>query len=451
MTARKKILWSALALVLLAGVAAFIHLRPESVDTRYTGAYALPDDSFVFIAPNGGTQLRFRTLSGQSGALWPAGSHRFTGGRGWAEREPVANSMQFEMDANDRPVALSWTQSDSSMIRAPRVSLPEQIATFESGNIKLRAKLVLPEDSSVHPAVVLVHGSEKWSAVDGYFEPYLYAARGFAALVFDKRGTGGSEGEYTQNFRVLAGDVLAAVKWLRDQPGIDPDRIHLAGFSQGGWIAPLAAARDGNIRSVLVGFGPVVSVFDEDRWGYVNALRQRGFDEAAIASADRVNAVISDIVDRHQDRWDELARMLEESRGQAWFDAVKGSDSMLGHVAGMKAPTWVMRAYADWQLRPRDGKPYIDRLYDPVPVLAALKSPSFWIFAGQDASMPTDWTIEALNKLQKRGKPVDYMVYPDADHGILRIQQSPEGERRVLGYEPDYFKVQIDWLRRHST
>ena len=47
----------------------------------------------------------------------------------------------------------------------------------------------------------------------------MYAANGFAALAFDKRGTGGSEGKYLQNFHVLSDDVVAAVRWLRTQPG----------------------------------------------------------------------------------------------------------------------------------------------------------------------------------------------------------------------------------------
>jgi len=99
----------------------------------------------------------------------------------------------------------------------------------------------------------------------------------------------------------------------------------------------------------------------------------------------------------------------------------------------------------------RKDPPFIDRLYDPVPTAAALKAPSYWIFGERDSTMPTEWTVEALNKLQRRGKPVDYMIYPEADHGILRIEQLPNGERRVLGYEPDYFKVQIDWLKRNAA
>jgi pimeloyl-ACP methyl ester carboxylesterase len=223
--------------------------------------------------------------------------------------------------------------------------------------------------------------------------------------------------------------------------------VHLAGFSQGGWIAPLAAARDANIKSVLIGYGPMVPVTGEDRWGYVYALRQKGFGDDAIAKADRINDVISDIFDRGADRWDELATMLDESRDEPWFAAVRGSDSVLGEVSGTKMPLWMVRLYMWWRIG-RENPPFIDRLYDPVPTLAALKSPSYWIFGGADSSMPTDWTIEALEKLQKRGRPIDYFIYPEADHGILRFETKEDGSRNTLGYEPDYFRRQIDWLKR---
>jgi pimeloyl-ACP methyl ester carboxylesterase len=446
---RKKILWSIVALLIIGGVIAWITTRPEPADTRYSGAYALDDGSFVFIAPRDGGVLRYRTMSGESGALWPTGVNLFEGGRGWAEREPPYNKFTFEMDAQDHPVALLWEQTGIEPRRAPIVKLPEQIVEFTSGEFTLRGKLVMPAAQCPCPSVVVVHGSEDYSAVDFYAEPYIYAANGFASLVFDKRGTGESEGEYSQNFRVLAGDVLAAVKWLRDQPGIDGGRVHLAGFSQGGWIAPLAAARDANIRSVLIGYGPMVPVTGEDRWGYVYALQQKGFGADAIAEVDKIDAVISDIYDRGQNRWSELGKMLDEARDRPWYDAVKGSDSQIGFLTETKLPLWFVRLHFWWKFG-RLETPFIDRLYDPVPTLAALESPSFWIFGGADSSMPTEWTIVELQKLQRRGKPVDYLIYPDADHGILRFETDKDGHRRVIGYEPDYFKMQIDWLRRHS-
>jgi uncharacterized protein len=446
---KRKILWTLFGILVLGGVAGYVATRPQPADVRYSGAYALEDGSFVFISPAEDGKLRFRTLAGESAALWPVSDHMYEGGRGWAERAPLFNRFSFETDDNDRPQALVWEQSGNATRHAPLVPLREKITTFGSGNLTLRGKLVMPQGAGPHPAVVLVHGSGAESAVDYYFEPYLYAASGFATLVFDKRGTGESQGAYTQNFRVLAADVLAGIKWLREQPDIDGDRIHLAGFSQGGWIAPLAAARDGNIRSVLIGYGPMVPVLGEDRWGYVYALRQKGFGDDAIAKADRISSVISDIMDRGQNRWHELGTILDESRGEPWFEAVKGSDSALGMVSATRLPLWMIRLGAWWKLG-RQDPPFIDRLYDPVPTAAALTAPSFWIFGGADSSMPTEWTIDELRKLQARRKPVDYVIYPDADHGILRFSTDNNGDRHVVGYEPDYFKIQIDWLRRHN-
>ncbi|HEY6644236.1 alpha/beta hydrolase family protein [Povalibacter sp.] len=444
---KRKILWVLVAVLLVGGLIAYLKSRPEPADTRYSGAYVLHDGLFVFVAPREGRALRFRTMAGESGALWPTGANRFEGGKGWAERGPAYNTFTFEMDASGKPVALVWEQTGLEPRRASIVKLPEQMATFQSGELTLHGKLVMPATPCPCPSVVVVHGSESYSAVEHYAEPYIYAANGFATLVYDKRGTGKSTGKYSQNFRVLAGDVLAAVNWLRDQPGIDANRVHLAGFSQGGWIAPLAAARDANIKSVLIGYGPMVPVTGEDRWGYVYALHEKGFGDEAVAQADQINDVISDIFDLGANRWNELAAMLDESRDEPWFAAVKGSDSLLGMVADSRMPLWMARTYLWWK-HGRDNPPFIDRLYDPVPTLAALNSPSYWILGGADSSMPTEWTIEQLEKLQKRGKPIDYLVYPDADHGILRFETGKDGSRTIIGYEPDYFRRQIDWLKR---
>jgi hypothetical protein len=112
----------------------------------------------------------------------------------------------------------------------------------------------------------------------------------------------------------------------------------------------MAAARDANIRSVLIGFGPLVSAFEEDRWGYVSALKQRGF-EHAIPEADRINAVLSDIIDRRQNRWADLSKALGEARDKPWFEALKDSNSILGDIAHSALPLWAQRVKFWWFLR----------------------------------------------------------------------------------------------------
>lgn len=423
--------------------------RPEPADTRFSGAYALDDGTPLVIVPNVGTSLRYRLMNGETGVVWPINKSRYAGGAGWEERQPITNTMTFTMSADGRPTGFRWQRADGGHSRTVRrVDLPERVVEFSSGPLTLRGKFVRPKGDGRFPAVVIVHGSERSSAVDYYSEPYLYAANGFASLVFDKRGTGKSDGKYLQNFSVLADDVLAAVAWLRDQDHVDGDRINLAGYSQGGWVAPLAAMRDGHIRSLLISYGPLVSVAEEDRWGYVYALQKSGFGADAIAKADRINAVLNDIT-RGEDRWGELAVLLEEVRREPWADAVRGSDSTLGRMLETKESIWASRLFYWWHVGRHTDPPFIEWHYDPVPTMAALTIPSLWIFGAEDSSMPTQSTLEVIRKLQADGKPVESKVYPQAEHGMLRFEGA-DGRRRAIGYEPDYFSFQIAWLKNQN-
>jgi alpha-beta hydrolase superfamily lysophospholipase len=84
---------------------------------------------------------------------------------------------------------------------------------------------------------------------------YLYAARTFAVLAYDKRGVGRSTGNWREaSFQVLADDAVAGAKFLQARTDIAADQIGFWGQSQGGWIAPLAASTfsRGRFRSRFV-------------------------------------------------------------------------------------------------------------------------------------------------------------------------------------------------------
>jgi dipeptidyl aminopeptidase/acylaminoacyl peptidase len=79
------------------------------------------------------------------------------------------------------------------------------------------------------------------------------AANGIAALRFDFRGSGESEGDFEQV--TVSGeitDALAALEFLRKQPEIDHERIGLIGLSLGGCVAACAASRDGKVRALVL-------------------------------------------------------------------------------------------------------------------------------------------------------------------------------------------------------
>jgi pimeloyl-ACP methyl ester carboxylesterase len=437
-------------LVAIAGTIGWFTLyRTEPPDTRFNGAYLLDDGRVVMITPREGEVLRYRMMDGQSSALWPVADTSYESGPGWQEREPVELTVDFVQPPKDQPFTeLRWQPGNGPAQTGRRIDLPEIFSTIPAGELKLRSKLVLPLGEPPFPAVVLVHGSGAESAVDTYFMPYLFAAHGIATLVYDKRGTGGSTGKYNQNFYLLSDDTVAAAEWLRNRPEIDPNLIHLSGYSQGGWIAPLAASKTAAINSLLINYGPMVPITGEDRWGYLYVLEQKGFGDDALAEADRINEVLGLIFDHGEDRWDELEVLLDEAEGTDWYTAVTGSDSMLGFVAETDMPMWMARLYYKWMTR--GDEVFVDRLYDPFPVVAELDNPSLWIFGDQDSSMPSADSIDKLEVLRQRGRPIDVEIFPRAEHGILLFEGDDPFERRYLGYAPGYLDLQVRWLREQS-
>ena len=94
------------------------------------------------------------------------------------------------------------------------------------------------------PSVLLLHGFTG-SRTEPHRNFVLLSRRlaglGVASLRFDFRGSGESQGDFSE--MTVAGEVadaLAAAEYLRRQPGIDPERVTLLGFSMGGLVAAQA-------------------------------------------------------------------------------------------------------------------------------------------------------------------------------------------------------------------
>jgi pimeloyl-ACP methyl ester carboxylesterase len=152
------------------------------------------------------------------------------------------------------------------------VSAAHDVTIANRGAV-LAGTLVLPETGKPpFPAVVLVHGSGRVTAQEQLnFMAHRFGALGIAVLAYDKRGVGRSTGDYAtvgvgnsiEMFDLLASDALAALEALKGRREIDAARIGLAGVSQGGWIAPLAASRSSDVKFVITVSGPAVSVGEE--------------------------------------------------------------------------------------------------------------------------------------------------------------------------------------------
>ena len=121
----------------------------------------------------------------------------------------------------------------------------------EKDNIKISGTLTVPRGAGPHPAVLLITGSgpqDRNETVAGH-RPFLVLAdhltrNGIAVLRVDDRGVGGTDiGSLSATSENYAGDVLAGVGFLKQRKEIDRKMIGLIGHSEGGMIAPMAAAR----------------------------------------------------------------------------------------------------------------------------------------------------------------------------------------------------------------
>lgn len=117
------------------------------------------------------------------------------------------------------------------------------------------------------PGIVICHGAGSRKENHADFAR-LAAASGWAALSFDARGHGESEGEMGA---AAVEDVVAMAELLALHVGVDPSRVAVRGSSMGGFLAIHAAALSPKIAGVIA-----ICPASED--GLARGLRQGRFE-----------------------------------------------------------------------------------------------------------------------------------------------------------------------------
>lgn len=133
--------------------------------------------------------------------------------------------------------------------------------TDSQGNkVHLEGTLTIPKGDGVFPCVVLVSGSGQQNRDEELFshKPFLViadylASRGIAVLRYDDRGVGKSTGEVEKaDTRLFAEDAEAMFNAVKGNKHIDPARLGIGGHSEGGAIAPMVAARNKEVKFVVM-------------------------------------------------------------------------------------------------------------------------------------------------------------------------------------------------------
>ena len=268
----------------------------------------------------------------------------------------------------------------------------------------LRALMWVPDAPGPLPGIVLVDGSGDGACDDWGEWPERFADCGAVVLAHDKPGCGGSPGNWLeQTFEDRARESLAALAVLRAHPACSGRPVGLLGFSQGGWVA-LLAATEGDVDFVVSVSGPGVTPEAQDRDRIERELQARGTEPDAIAEAMT---------------WiDERTRRLRA--GEPVEDVL--ADQLL-----LADRSWYAGTTEYFDNLP--ALSFLSRLigFDPAPVLRRVPCPVLALFGAADTLVPVGPSVEvyAANLPKLPGDPHGLAVFPGADHGLFTADPDP--------------------------
>jgi len=239
----------------------------------------------------------------------------------------------------------------------------------------------------------------------------LLPSHGIGVVTFDRRGEGESTGDATRGrFDLQADDALAVLR------AIGAERSGLFGYSQGGWIAPLAAARSDDVAFLVLVASIGVTPSEQMMVAVERQLRLAGHGD--------------DVVDRALD----LRRRFEH-----WIHAVAPEpDEQLADdlLAAVDEP-WAGQLWLPPSLLDEEGvRLWIEEMdYDPRPTFEQVRVPTLSFYGELDSWAPVEASVKAWR--DARGDGVELVVIPGAEHDLT----VPDGS-----VAPEYDRRLVEWL-----
>ena len=282
--------------------------------------------------------------------------------------------------------------------------------SFPNDEINLSGNLFLPVSGGNFPAVVILHGSGPDAGLEYKVYAEAFAKAGIAALVYDKRGSGKSGGDWRyRTIENLAGDALAGVRFLQTRSEINSQKVGFWAISQGGWPAVYAAARSKEIAFVVsISSGNGVSPTQQEMFHKDEMFKALGYSERARSSSLKFWRLAFD-----------------------WLTLVAENK--------FPFPNNVM-----------EGEVAPGRLglnYDPIPDWEQVKQPVLLIYGEKDRLGPVNEYIARIKPALTRGGNQDFTfkIFPDASHTITTNKTGLEFDWDS-DFAPGYLQLTTDWI-----
>ncbi len=403
----------------------------EKVLREYAGVYQWEPDAFVYLQTwsEFSNQLVAFDESGEIRTLYSTDHDRFFAGPGAAVPASIESRIEFQRDPTGTITSLVWQREGAPSRTARRVEIERhEDVRFSRGQIQLAGTLITPITGGKHPAIILVHASGPQNRESILPFVRFLVRHGMAVLGYDKRGVGASTGDWnTASFDDLAGDVVAAFEYLKARGDIDGAQIGLLGWSQAGWIMPLATVRAKDVAFLIsvsgAGIPAAETTIDQAR----NEMTAAGMSTQAVEQIVGLMKLQYDFA-RTGQGWAEYAATRERLGAQRSPDTFPGTPD-----------------HSYWQL--------IRRLYfyDPAPTLRQLQAPTLALFGELDNNILAEKNKVAWEAALKAADNRDFTlrILPKANHAQLEAKVGTNAEMASLQrFVPAYFTTIQDWLAR---
>lgn len=331
---------------------------------------------------------------------------------------------------------------------------------FASAETELAGELTRPATAGPHPAVVLLHGAG-WGTRNFYsahVETFVEA--GMATFVFDRRGEGESGGSPEQDIFAFADDAVAAFHFVQAQPGVDPARVGLWGYSNGAWVAALAASRLPECAFLVITGASGVSPGASEVFRRVEDLRSQGVSSETLEAVRRAWEIVFDYVGRGEwdERWEsELLALRRVVEADKQVQTLEVPEMVRRNPQLDSVPRFDSPILADFRSAAKGVNPGM--AFDPITALRQVRCPILAVLAESDANLPTAESVARFSEVAASRKGVEFRieVLPGAGHQFATASESagsnPEWLTRPRAraeFRKGYLGLMADWMADHS-
>lgn len=412
----------------------FAQIQHEAI----VGNYRLPDGNVLGITLFDGTgapRLLYSDYgSGIVRLLFAKSDGSFGIGPGFAVESPTDVTLRFVPSPPGMANAVAVQRVGEPDVVASRIPLARHEVTFVSGDAKLAGTLITPATAGPHPAIVLLHGSGRLTRHSFGPYPHFFASLGLSVLIYDKRGTGASTGQFfdrtTMYPDVFTGDALAAIRFLAGRTDIDPKRIGLWGTSEGGMLTTQVAARSKQVAFIINSSGFMVPLWEQVIYNIEAQLRADGLPDNEVSAAISFQHLATDAM-RTGEAWEVYAAALAKARETRWYAQYFGQSPGFSSLESLRR---------QWD--------YVYR-FDPQPALKSVTCPVLGLFGSLDTSTPAVASIQNMRRgLAEAGnRNVTLTLIEGANHPLMEARNGGNAEVSTLSrMAPDVFATLRTWL-----